>query len=161
MIRLFIFFVFLFSPLSGIFQQQPQHPEINVKWYIRKDPQLPGRYTVTIDTRKVNRYIQLSSVRFVAEFVNRKGDLIGRDTIAFAPQRSGGGSDSQTHLSGGKIFSMNYRNPKGPDVKLTGLKLLYRWDDSSISLEPDPIEEKAIIPALVYGEGSADISKAP
>jgi hypothetical protein len=160
MINLFIFLSLFFSSPSA-FCQTSQNSEIKVKWYIRKNESIPGKYTITVDARKVNRYIQLSAMRFVVEFRDPKGNLIDRDTVNFISQPSGDKLVSRTHLSGGKISSMTYKDPHPSNTKVTGIKLFYKWDDSSISFEPDPIEEKPIIPALAYGEGSTDISAAP
>lgn len=129
---------------------------LDVKWYIQKDKFNADTYKVTIDTRKVNRYIQLSDIRFIAEFRNMKGDLLSRDTVSFFKDPI-----NLKHLAGNHVSSMTYKHQYGAKVKITGVMLFYKWDDSSISLEPDPIEEKAIAKELVYGEGSTPVSDAP
>ncbi|HCN83887.1 MAG TPA: hypothetical protein DIT07_09750 [Sphingobacteriaceae bacterium] len=157
MVNLFIFLAFFFSSASGSVFEKSDKPDIDIKWYIQKEKINPDTYKVTIDTRKVNRYIQLSDIRFVAEFRNIKGDLLSRDTINFFTKAPG----NVVPLAGNHVSSMTYKQQYGATAKITGIRLLYKWDDSSISLEPDPIEEKAIIKDLVYGEGSAAVSDSP
>ncbi len=129
---------------------------INVKWHIQKDKVNTDTYKVTVDTREVNRYIQLSEIRFIVEFRTMQDDLLSRDTINFFKD-----STNTKHLAGNHVLSMIYKHQYGANVKISGATLFYKWDDSSISLEPDPIEEKAIAKELVYGEGSTTVSDAP
>lgn len=152
MINLILFLIIF--PFFGS-DLKADNPAIDVKWYIQKEVN-PDTYKVTIDTRKVNKYIQLSDIRFIAEFKNMTGDLLSLDTINFFKA-----SLNIKHLAGNHVSSMTYKHQYGATVKITGVTLFYKWDDSSISLEPDPIEEKAIAKELVYGEGSATVSDAP
>lgn len=161
MINLFISLALLSFNAQAYPFAMDQPPDLNFKWYIRKVDNTAS-YTVSVDARKLNRYIQLSDMRFIVEYSDQNDRLISRDTLQFLPQTAGVVvSHPITHLSGGNLMSMDYRHQYAANTKVRGTKLLYKWDDSSISLEPDPIEEKVIIPDLVYGEGISAISEAP
>jgi len=79
--------------------------DIDLKRYIQTDQRAPANFSITVDAKKVNWYIQLSDLRFVIDFKDMKGNLISRDTIDFFPKPSkeNGLPGSLNRLSGGNI----------------------------------------------------------
>jgi hypothetical protein len=147
---------FLFNGPQSFFQSS-LNSGVPVKWSIQTNKNDPAIYNVIIDASKVNRFIQLGDLRFVADFKDRQGNLISRDSIWYFPKTAA----QAGHISGTKVSSRTFSHSYGPDVKITGIKLLFVWDDTSMSMEPDPFGDKLIIENEIYGKGSADISDGP
>lgn len=132
--------------------------DIDLKWYLKSDPQSSNTFSVTVDAGKVSRYIQLSDLRFIIDTRNTQGRLLRRDTMAFLESQPG---ESPYYLSGSNVAVKTFTKPHGPDTAVTGIKLLYKWYDTSMSTDPDPFGEKVIIEEMIYGEGSAVLSDMP
>jgi hypothetical protein len=149
--------IFLCNGFSSF--AQLHKADIYPKWYIRTDRHNPDKFTVTIDAKNVNRYIQLSNLRFVIGFKDMNGKLLNRDTINFFQKSDKSSADFRNlYLAGNNAITRTFTRRHGLNEQLTGILLLYNWYDTSMSTDPDPFGEKVIFEDTIQGEGTADVS---
>ena len=153
MIRLYLLAFLFLAGTKSSFSKSPA-AGIPVKWYILTGKGDPASFRVIIDASKVSRFIQLGELRFIADFKDMRGNLISRDTIWLFPKTA-----PVRYISGAKTVELSFKHLYGPDIKITGIKLFYVWDDTSMSTEPDPFGDKLVIEKEIFGRDSADVSQ--